>query len=93
MMKHFMQFCAPSRLYFSLAIFVAVLLLFASQLLYTNLEGDFLPEEDKGRLFCFVIAPEGSTSEYTDRMLKQMEQILSETPEVEIYGSLVAPGF
>jgi multidrug efflux pump len=72
---------------------LAVLLLFASQLLYTNLEGDFLPEEDKGRLFCFVIAPEGSTSEYTDRMLKQMEQILSETPEVEIYGSLVAPGF
>ncbi|MDB4803752.1 efflux RND transporter permease subunit [Verrucomicrobia bacterium] len=72
---------------------LAILLLFASQLLYTNLEGDFLPEEDKGRLFCFVIAPEGSTSEYTDRMLKQMEQILSETPEVEIYGSLVAPGF
>ncbi len=72
---------------------LAVFLLFASQLLYTNLEGDFLPEEDKGRLFCFVIAPEGSTSEYTDRMLKQMEQILSETPEVEIYGSLVAPGF
>ena len=72
---------------------LAVLLLFASQLLYTNLEGDFLPEEDKGRLFCFVIAPEGSTSEYTDRMLKQMEQILSETPEIEIYGSLVAPGF
>lgn len=72
---------------------LAILLLFASQLLYANLEGDFLPEEDKGRLFCFVIAPEGSTSEYTDRMLKQMEQILSETPEVEIYGSLVAPGF
>jgi multidrug efflux pump len=72
---------------------LAVLLFFASQLLYTNLEGDFLPEEDKGRLFCFVIAPEGSTSEYTDRMLKQMEQILSETPEIEIYGSLVAPGF
>ncbi|MBT5926933.1 MAG: efflux RND transporter permease subunit [Verrucomicrobia bacterium] len=72
---------------------LAVLLFFASQLLYTHLEGDFLPEEDKGRLFCFVIAPEGSTSEYTDRMLKQMEQILSETPEIEIYGSLVAPGF
>jgi multidrug efflux pump subunit AcrB len=62
-------------------------------LLYTHLEGDFLPEEDKGRLFCFVIAPEGSTAEYTNRMLLQMEQILSETPEISIYGSLVAPGF
>ena len=26
-------------------------------------------------------------------MLLQMEEILSKTPEVEIYGSLVAPGF
>ena len=72
---------------------LAVVLLLASRLLYTHLEGDFLPEEDKGRLLCFVIAPEGSTTEYTNRMLLQMEEILSKTPEVEIYGSLVAPGF
>ncbi len=72
---------------------LAVGLLLASRMLYTHLEGDFLPEEDKGRLLCFVIAPEGSTTEYTNRMLLQMEEILSKTPEVEIYGSLVAPGF
>ena len=72
---------------------LTVVLLLASRLLYTHLEGDFLPEEDKGRLLCFVIAPEGSTTEYTNRMLLQMEEILSKTPEVEIYGSLVAPGF
>ena len=76
-----------------LLVGLAVALLLASYLLYTHLEGDFLPEEDKGRLLCFVIAPEGSTSEYTNRMLLQMEEILSEVPEVEIYGSLVAPGF
>lgn len=61
--------------------------------LYGHLEGDFLPEEDKGRLFCFVVAPEGSTPEYTDRMLREMETILMETPEVDVFGSLVAPGF
>ncbi len=72
---------------------MALLLLLASQWLFQNLEGDFLPEEDKGTFFCFVIAPEGSTSEYTDRMLLKMEAILAETPEIEIYGSLVAPGF
>ena len=72
---------------------LAVVLLLASRMLYTHLEGDFLPEEDKGRLLCFVIAPEGSTTEYTNRMLLQMEEILSKTPEVKIYGSLVAPGF
>ena len=71
---------------------LAVVLLLASRMLYTHLEGDFLPEEDKGRLLCFVIAPEGSPRS-TNRMLLQMEEILSKTPEVEIYGSLVAPGF
>jgi len=61
--------------------------------LYVSLEGDFLPEEDKGRLFCFVIAPEGSTPDYTDSMLQEMEGILSSTPEIELYGAMVAPGF
>ncbi|HEX9780449.1 MAG TPA: efflux RND transporter permease subunit [bacterium] len=54
------------------------------------LSREFLPEEDKGRLFCILIAPEGSTSEYTDRMVRKMEQILRETPEVDGYFSAVA---
>ncbi len=61
--------------------------------LWKGLEGDFLPEEDKGRMFCFVIAPQGATPEYTDRMLLEMEGILKETPEVDLFGALVAPGF
>jgi multidrug efflux pump len=61
--------------------------------LYSELEGDFLPEEDKGRLFCFVVAPEGSTPDYTDRMVTEMEGILAGVPEVELYGAIVAPGF
>lgn len=65
----------------------------ASVALWKGLEGDFLPEEDKGRMFCFVVAPEGSTPDYTDRMVRQMEGILANTPEVDLYGALVAPGF
>jgi multidrug efflux pump len=60
---------------------------------YHALDQEFLPEEDKGRIFCFVIAPEGATSEYTDRMLRQMEKIVSATPEVERYSAIVAPGY
>jgi multidrug efflux pump subunit AcrB len=40
-----------------------------------------------------VVAPEGSTAEYTDRMLREAEGILQATPEVQSYGSIVAPGF
>jgi multidrug efflux pump len=49
---------------------------------YRALDKDFLPEEDKGRLIAFVVAPEGATIEYTDRMMREMEGILRDTPEV-----------
>jgi multidrug efflux pump len=57
---------------------------------FRRLEGEFLPEEDKSRLLCFVFGPEGSTTEYTDRQVRKMETILSETPEVAAYGSVTA---
>jgi hydrophobe/amphiphile efflux-1 (HAE1) family protein len=58
--------------------------------LWKSLEGEFLPEEDKGRMFSFVFAPEGSTTEFTDRQMRKIEEILRRTPEVEIYGSITA---
>src|SRR6266545_2592140 len=58
--------------------------------LLKSLEGEFLPEEDKGRMFSFVFAPEGSTTEFTDRQMRKMEEILRRTPEVEIYGCITA---
>lgn len=61
--------------------------------LYQSLEKEFLPEEDKGRLLCFVVTPEGSTPEYTDRMLQEMEAIIGKMPETASYGGIVAPGF
>lgn len=60
---------------------------------FTTLEKEFLPEEDKGRLLCFVVAPEGSTSEYTDRLTREMEGILHEVPEISSYGAVVAFGW
>jgi hydrophobe/amphiphile efflux-1 (HAE1) family protein len=60
---------------------------------YLALEKEFLPEEDKGRLLCFAFTPEGSTLEYTDRMMREVEDILKKVPEVDVYGAIVAPGF
>ena len=59
---------------------------------YQKLEKEFMPDEDKGRIFCFMQAPEGSTSEYTDRMLLQLESIVAQTPETKFYIAIVAPG-
>ncbi|MCB0358924.1 MAG: efflux RND transporter permease subunit, partial [Bdellovibrionales bacterium] len=57
---------------------------------YIRLDKEFLPDEDKGRLLNLAIAPEGATSEYTDRMVRQMEDIIKTFPEVGGYFSAVA---
>jgi multidrug efflux pump len=66
-----------------------VLMFFA----YRALDQDFLPQEDKGRLFTLVITPNGSTAEFTDRQLRKAEAIIAAVPEVESYGAIVAPAF
>ena len=43
---------------------------------YKGLEQDFLPLEDKSRMFCIVFTPNGSTSEFTDRQLQKAEKIV-----------------
>ncbi len=65
----------------------------AMVLAYQALEQDFLPLEDKGRMFTVVLTPNGSTSEYTDRQLKKAENIVGSIPEVDSFGAMVAPGF
>lgn len=60
---------------------------------YRALEQDFLPQEDKSRMFAMVITPNGSTSEFTDRQLKKAEAIIASIPEVRSFGAIVAPAF
>ncbi len=59
---------------------------------FRALDHDFLPEEDKGRLFCMMFTPNGSTSEFTDRQLRKMESIIGQFPEVASFAAMVAPG-
>jgi len=66
-----------------------VLMFFA----YKGLEQDFLPLEDKSRMFCILFTPNGSTSEFTDRQLQKAEKIVAAVPEVETFGTMVAPAF
>ncbi len=60
---------------------------------YKGLDNEFLPDDDKGRLFNILIAPEGATSEYTDRMVKEMESSIMNLEETDTFFGLVAPSF
>ena len=52
-----------------------------SALLFRQLPEELVPVEDRGTAFGIVIAPEGATLEYTDRYMRQIEDILLPLPE------------
>lgn len=74
-------------------LLIAVASLGLSYYFFLHLEQEFLPEEDKGRLLALAIAPEGSTPEYTDRMMRRMEELAEATPGIDTYFSAVALPF
>ncbi len=60
---------------------------------FLQLDREFLPEEDKGRILVLSISPQGATPAYTDRMMRQLESIVAEVPSVEAYFTAVALPF
>jgi multidrug efflux pump len=47
--------------------------------LFAVLEREFVPPDDRGFFFTFVVAPEGASVEYTDGYLRQLEEIVHRT--------------
>ncbi|MCC7377247.1 MAG: efflux RND transporter permease subunit [Verrucomicrobiales bacterium] len=73
-----------------LVVLVGLVSLGATYGLYSKLPKEFLPDEDKGYVLMLLFAPEGATSEYTDRYVRQAEQIATEYPETAGMFSAVA---
>jgi hydrophobe/amphiphile efflux-1 (HAE1) family protein len=76
-----------------LVMVVGGLSVVASRYLFLNLDNEFLPEEDKGRMITFALTPQGSTPEFTNRQVQQIEQILLDTPEVDSFFAAIALPF
>ncbi|HEY2585367.1 MAG TPA: efflux RND transporter permease subunit, partial [Tepidisphaeraceae bacterium] len=71
----------------------AVLLLAALTLL-TGLAGkriatSFLPDEDQGYLYAGVQLPDASSAQRTSEVMRQIEQVLKDTPGIKYYSSVV----
>jgi multidrug efflux pump len=67
---------------------------FATSMLVVGFIGrEFVPPEDRGQFLTVVTAPEGSTLEYTDSYLRQIERIIRNTEGVEGYFSAIGLGF
>lgn len=73
---------------------VVSLLLLAGITVFTGFLGkaiptSFLPEEDQGYMYAGVQLPDAASLQRTDEIMKQAEEILSKTPGVKYYSSIV----
>jgi CzcA family heavy metal efflux pump len=69
-----------------IVVAIMVIVLAGSYLLYTQLGSEFLPAFDESAFVLDYLAPPGASLEETDRMLRQVEDVLKQTPEVESYS-------
>src|SRR5690606_5298455 len=77
----------------AVALGVAGVLVVVSVFLFTRLPRELVPPEDRGVAFGSVIAPEGSTLEYTDKYMRQLEDILLPLPERHALFTATGLGF
>src|SRR5205085_1375776 len=62
------------------------LLLVLSYGMYKLLGSEFLPAFDEGAFILDYVAPPGASLQETDRLLRHVEQLLRETPDVESFS-------
>ncbi|HUP42248.1 MAG TPA: efflux RND transporter permease subunit [Thermoanaerobaculia bacterium] len=75
-------------------VVVGALAAFAASLwLMAGLGQEFVPPEDRGSFLITISAPEGSTLEYTDRNLREVERRIRGIEGVERYFSAIGLGF
>src|SRR5438445_578899 len=57
--------------------------------LYKNLKQELIPDDDRGFFLVVAFGPEGSSLEYTDGYVRQIEQIIGKTPGVQGYFTII----
>lgn len=70
-------------------ILIGLLVACGGGFLFTVLPSELAPTEDRGTIVGIGVAPEGSSIQYTDRYVKQMEALYKDIPEVEKYFAVV----
>lgn len=63
-----------------------VLLVILTTIILPNISTGFLPEMDEGSIVLDYNSPPGTSLEETDRELKEVEKIITSTPEVQAYS-------
>ena len=67
-------------------VLLALVVAGSAAVLFKITKTELTPLEDRGVIFGFVSAPEGSTSDYLVKYIQQIETIYKNTPETLVYG-------
>ncbi len=76
-----------------IAFAIALAVFAGSIVVFRSLPRELIPTEDRSIAFGVVIAPEGATLDYTDRYMRQLEQILLSRPEHQGLFTATGLGF
>lgn len=69
-----------------ISIVSVVVLIISILLILPSLQTGFLPEMDEGSIVLDYTTPPGTSLEETDRILREVEKIITKTPDVEAYS-------
>ncbi len=73
-------------------LFGLIISLWGTVWLFQQLPQGFLPVEDRGRIFIPINAPEGVSINYTNDVVRQVEEKLAEVPEMQAYFTIAGFG-
>ncbi len=69
-----------------IVVLVALICAGTAVILFKTIKEEVSPLEDRGVIFGFLSAPEGSTSDYLVKYIQQVEGIYKQLPEMQAYG-------
>lgn len=77
----------------AMVLIVVLVVVGSTAWFYRLLPRELVPTEDRGAAFGIVLAPEGATIDYTDRYMRQVEDVLLPLPERQALFTATGLGF
>jgi len=73
-------------------VLITLLTVVSSAWFFQQVKKEFVPEEDEGRFIVYLKTPLGSSVDYTNTRLVQVEQVLGKHPEIATYFTGIGIG-
>ncbi len=73
-------------------VFITLITVVGSSWFFTQVKKEFVPEEDEGRFMVYLKTPLGSSVDYTNSRLVEVEKVMGRHPEIATYFTAIGLG-